>query len=336
MRKALQRAALATSLAIASTFALSFEAAAEFPERRVQVSYPWGPGLPAYVVSQIIADGMAEELGVDVAVVARPGAGGVNAFMAGLSEPADGYTIIDAYVAPLIISPIFDKADYTYEDFIPLHSATSNGFAIVSRADEDRWEDFPGLMKYMQDNPGELRFTAGEEFTLPHMVMSQIMRSYGAVARPVPYAGLVAGVPDLLGGLLDFQLINPGAYKSQGEEFKILAVLSELDEVQDIYGGAPKVAEFGVDIGLSGLAPMGWNWFVVERGTPDDVVQKLRDAMAASLANPEVQQKIDEIGFVPTGHMADEYEEVAGRIDEELRNSAEAVNWLRSEIDKLN
>ncbi|MEO1019015.1 MAG: tripartite tricarboxylate transporter substrate binding protein [Pseudomonadota bacterium] len=332
MRKALTHAALAVGILMATTF----HAVAEFPERRLQVSYPWGPGLPAYVVSQIIADGMAEELGVDVAVVARPGAGGVNAFMAGLAEPSDGYTIIDAYVAPLIISPIFDKADYTYEDFIPLHSATSNGFAIVSRADDDRWDDFPGLMKYMQDNPGELRFTAGEEFTLPHMVMSQIMKSYGAVARPVPYAGLVAGVPDLLGGLLDFQLINPGAYKSQGEAFKILAVLSELDEVQEIYGGAPKIAEFDVDIGLSGLAPMGWNWFVVENGTPDDVVQKLRDAMAASLANPEVQKKIDEIGFVPTGYSADEYDEVAGQIDQELRSSAEAVTWLREEVNKLN
>ncbi len=332
----LRRRLGALTLAAAMIGAMSFEAAAEFPERRVQVSYPWGPGLPAYVVSQIIADGMAEELGVDVAVVARPGAGGVNAFMAGLAEPEDGYTIIDAYVAPLIISPIFDKADYTYEDFIPLHSATSNGFAIVSRADEDRWDDFPGLMKYMQENPGELRFTAGEELTLPHMVMSQIMRSYDAVARPVPYAGIVAGVPDLLGGLLDWQLINPGAYKSQGEEFKVLAVLSELDQVQEIYGGAPKIADFGVDIGLSGLAPMGWNWFVVEKGTPDEAVQKLRDAMAASLANPEVQAKIAEIGFVPTGYTADEYDEVAGMIDEQLRSSAEAVNWLREEVDKLN
>lgn len=332
MRRNLACFALATAILGMA----AFEAAAEFPERRVQVSYPWGPGLPAYVVSQIIADGMAEELGVDVAVVARPGAGGVNAFMAGLAEPADGYTIIDAYVAPLIISPIFEKADYTYKDFIPLHSATSNGFAIVSRADDDRWDDFPGLMKYMQDHPGELRFTAGEELTLPHMVMSQIMRSYNAVARPVPYAGLVAGVPDLMGGLLDWQLINPGAYKSQGDEFKILAVLSESDQVQAIYGGAPKISEFGVDIGLSGLAPMGWNWFVVEKDTPDEAVQKLRDAMAVSLANPEIQARIEEIGFVPIGYTADEYDEVAGMIDEQLRTSVEAVYWLREEVGKLN
>jgi hypothetical protein len=99
-----------TALAAAALAIAALPAFADFPERRIQVSYPWAPGAPAYVVSQIIADGMAAELGVDVAVVARPGAGGVNAIMAGLGEPADGYTIIDGYVAPLIISPLFGMA----------------------------------------------------------------------------------------------------------------------------------------------------------------------------------------------------------------------------------
>ncbi|MEM7026505.1 MAG: tripartite tricarboxylate transporter substrate-binding protein, partial [Pseudomonadota bacterium] len=302
-----------------------FQASADFPERRIQVSYPWAPGAPAYVVSQIIADGMAEELGVDIAVVAKPGAGGVNAVMAGLGEPADGYTIIDGYVAPLIISPLFGKAEYTYEDFIPLHSASSNAFALATRADEDRWSDFPSFVAYLQANPGETRFTASEELTLPHMVASKMLESQGAVARNVPYVGLAPGMKDLRGGLLDWMLVNPGVYKSNKDHIKILAVFSELDEVIDIYDGAPRIADYGIDIGLTGLAPMGWNWWVVKGDTPDEAVNALRDAMAKSLENPDVRQKILDIGFVPTGYSADEYDQVAGQIDTELRSAMDSV-----------
>jgi len=312
------------------------QAVAAFPERRIQVSYPWKPGAPAYVVSQIIADGMAEELGVDVAVVARPGAGGVNAIMAGLNEPADGYTIIDGYVAPLVISPLFGKADYTYEDFIPLHSASSNAFAIASRADEDRWTDFPSFIAYLQEHPGETRFTAAEELTLPHMVTAKLLQSQDAVARNVPYVGLAPGMKDLRGGLLDWMVVNPGIYRSNREHIKILAVFSELPEVIEIYDGAPRIADFGIDIGLSGLAPMGWNWWLVKEGTPEEAVTVLREAMAKSLAKPEVKQKILDIGFVPTGYTADQYHEVAGQIETELRSAMDAVEWLREALRTLN
>lgn len=331
MKRFAIRAALVALLATTA-----FQAWADFPERRIQVSYPWAPGAPAYVVSQIIADGMAEELGVDIAVVAKPGAGGVNAIMAGLGEPADGYTIIDGYVAPLVISPLFGKAEYTYKDFVPLHSASSNAFALATRADEDRWTDFPSFIEYLKAHPGETRFTAAEELTLPHMVAAKMLQSQDAVARNVPYVGLAPGMKDLRGGLLDWMLINPGVYKSNRDHIKVLAVFSELDEVIDLYDGAPRIADFGIDIGLTGLAPMGWNWWVVKKDTPDEAVTKLRDAMAAALDRPEVRAKILEIGFVPTGYSADQYDEVAGQIDEELRAAMESVQWLRDELAKLN
>jgi tripartite-type tricarboxylate transporter receptor subunit TctC len=332
MRRHLVQCALAAALLGSAIL----PALADFPERRIQVSYPWAPGAPAYVVSQIIADGMAQELGVDVAVVARPGAGGVNAIMAGLGEPADGYTIIDGYVAPLIISPLFGKAEYTWRDFIPLHSASSNAFALASRADEDRWSDFPSFIEYLKAHPGETRFTASEELTLPHMVASKMLQSQGAVARNVPYVGLAPGMKDLRGGLLDWMLINPGVFRSNRDHIKVLAVFSELPEVIEIYDGAPQIADFGIDIGLTGLAPVGWNWWVVKDGTPEEAVGRLRDAMAKALADPAVREKILEIGFVPTGYTADQYADVAQQIDRELRSAMESVEWLRAELRKLN
>ncbi len=328
---------LTAAVAALSTVAVAPQEvlASDFPERRIQISFPWAAGSPAYVLSQIIADGMTEELGVDIAVVSRPGAGGVNSFMAGLAEPADGYTIIDGWVAPLMISPMFDKAEYEYDDVIPLHSAGAVALAVVSRADEDRWTDFPSFVEYLRENPGETRFTGSEELTLPHLVATSMLMDQGLVSRNVPYVGLAPGVKDLRGGLLDWMLVNAGSYKANKDHLRVLAVLSDNAEAAGVYDGAPMIGEFGVDLGLSGLAPMSWNWWVVKADTPDDVVARLRSAMEASLEDPDVQQKIRDLGFLPSGYSADEYAEVAGQIDAELRSAMEAVQWLRDELKAL-
>jgi tripartite-type tricarboxylate transporter receptor subunit TctC len=331
----MRRNMLAVSGIVVGALLLATAASAEYPERRIQLVYPWTPGTPTYAVSQIIADAMGNELGVQVPVVAKPGAGGVNAFMAALNEPADGYTALDGYVAPLIISPLFDKTEYTFADFVPLYSATSNAFAIATRADEDRFTDFPSFIEYLQAHPGETRYTGGADLALPHMVAARVLQHYEAVSRPVPYGDLADGTKDLRGGVLDWMVVNPGIFRSNKDHLRIIAVLSELPEVVEIYEGAQRVEDYGMELGLTGLAPMGWNWWLVKAGTPDDVVARLRDAMGKALEKPEVREKILQIGFVPTGYTPEEYMEVAQSIHDQLQSATDAITWEKDAIQAL-
>ena len=331
----MRRTMLALSGIVLGASLLATAASAEYPERRIQLVYPWTPGTPTYAVSQIIADAMGNELGVQMPVVAKPGAGGVNAFMAALNEPADGYTALDGYVAPLIISPLFEKTEYTFADFVPLYSATSNAFAIATRADEDRFTDFPSFIAYLQAHPGETRYTGGADLALPHMVAAKVLQHYEAVSRPVPYGDLADGTKDLRGGVLDWMVVNPGIYRSNTDHLRIIAVLSELPEVVEIYEGAQRVEDYGMELGLTGLAPMGWNWWLVKAGTPDDVVATLRDAMGKALEKPEVRDKILQIGFVPTGYTPDQYMEVAQSIHDQLQSATDAITWEKEAIQAL-
>lgn len=325
------RLALASALLAAGTTM----AAADYPERRIQHIYPWTPGTPTYAVSQIIADKMAEQLGTQMPVVAMPGASGVKALTIALEEPADGYTTIDGYVAPLIISPLFEKAPWGCDDFVPLHSATSNAFAIISRADEDRWTDFPSLIEYLKAHPGETRYSGGADLALPHMVAAKVLQTFGAVSRPVPYGDLADGLKDLRGGLLDWMVTNPGMYRANKDHMRVEMVLSELDDVQQIYEGARRAEDYGVDIGISGLAPMGWNWWLVKPGTPEDRVARLREAMGTALADPEVRERILQIGFVPTDHGPEEYLEVCTSVRDQLKSAMDAITWEKEALAKL-
>ncbi|MDF0599378.1 tripartite tricarboxylate transporter substrate-binding protein [Psychromarinibacter sp. C21-152] len=317
----------------AAAMLLANSAQAEFPERNIENIYPWGPGA-TMAASQVIADAMGEELGVNISVVSTPGAAGTKAFRTALDKPADGYTIFDGYVAPLVLQPMFDNADWTYEDFTPLWSATSNSFAIVVREGDDRFPDFPALVDYMKENPGDLRYSPGVADALPHMVAAKVMQTSDVVGQVVPYPEIDNAIKDLRGGVLDFMVINPGVYAANKDDVRVLAVLSELEGASETYDGAPRVQDFGIELGMTGLAPMGWNWWLVRKETPDDVVAKLREAMGAALARDEVNQRLLDMGYVPLGYGPDQYEEIVAPVASDLKSGIDAIAWEKEKLQE--
>ncbi|HCQ65860.1 MAG TPA: hypothetical protein DIU07_12230 [Rhodobacteraceae bacterium] len=320
-----------TALAL-GTAVLAGPAFADFPERNIENIYPWAPGA-TMAASQVIADALGTELGVNISVVSTPGAGGVKAFEAALARPADGYTIFDGYVAPLVLQPMQGNADWSYEDYTPLWSATSNSFAIAVRADEDRFEDFTALVAYMRDNPGELRYSPGSAGALPHMVAAKVMQVEDVFAQLVPYPEIDVAVRDMRGGVLDFMVTNPGVYNINKADMKILAVLSDLEDSSKTYDGAPLIGSFGVETGMHDLSPMGWNWWLVRKETPEDVVATLREAMGAVVNNPDVQAKLLDMGYVPTLFAPEQYADIVGPVAAELQSGIDAIDWEKQKLD---
>lgn len=285
--------------------------------------------------SQIIADAMGEALGVNISVVSTPGAGGTKAFLTAMEKPADGYTIFDGYVAPLVLQTMLGKADWSYKDFSPLWAATSNSFAIAVRKDDDRFADFPALIAYAKANPGKLRYSPGTVGALPHMVAAKVMQTSDVVAQVVPYPEIDNAVKDLRGGILDFVVINPGVYNTNKDEVRVLAVLSELEGASKIYGGAPRVEDFGIELGMRGLAPMGWNWWLVRKDTPEEVVAKLREAMGKAVNRDDVKQKLLAMGYVPLGYSPDQYEDIVGPVADDLKSGVDAIEWEKQKLKSV-
>lgn len=324
-----------TSTAALVVLAASSSAAlAEFPERTIELIHPWGPG-NAMSVSQIIANAMGEELGVDIPVISTPGAAGTKGQITAMSKPADGYTIFDGYVAPLVLQPVLGNADWKYSDFKPLHSAVSNAFSIGGRKDETRWSNFEEMMAYGKANPGDLRYSSGSRNNLPHMVIAKVLQSYGVVAQNIPYSQDGNAVKDLKGGVLDFAFINVGNYIQDKPAFNIMLVLSELPGAKASYDGAPSITDLSIDLGLSGLAPMGWTWWIVNKDTPDDVTDKLRVAMKSAMQRPDVVSAIEKVGFVPLEWDHTKYDEVVGPVSDQLGAMGNALKWEEEELGKL-
>ena len=307
---------------------------AEFPERPVQTIFPWGPGT-AMAADQIIADAMSKELGVAVTLVSTPGAGGTKAFKTALAKPADGYTLISGWVAPLVSAPASGKADWTYADFTPLHSGVAAAFSIATRVDDDRFGSFEEMMEWGKANPGKLRYSSGQAGNLPHKVMAKALKHYGVVAQVVPYKTDDEARKDMQAGVLDFVFVNPGAYMADKEGFKISLVLSELPNVKKLFDGADTVADKGVDLGLTGLGPLGWTWWLVHKDTPADKVAVLQKAMKTVMNDDDVKAKLSAIGWTPLEWDHDQYDDIVGAVSEQISGMGDGLTWEEEQIKKL-
>ena len=293
----ISRAIRVASVAAGLTLAASVSAMAEFPDRPVQVVFPWSPGV-AFAVSQIVADRMGEELGQSMPVTSLTGASGVKAAMDVISSPANGYKVFDGYVAPILFVPLTGDTPYQCEDFTPLYGVASNGFALAVRADDDRFPDLPALIEAIKAEPSTLTYSGAADISIPHMVAAMLFQQADAPARAVPYNDTGEAYKDFLSGELDFMVANAGDYKANKDNLRILAVLSDR-KMSDQGIPGPLPSEYGIDLGVEGLAAVGWNWWVVRSGTPEDRVEVLRTAMRAALDDPETVAKIDALGFTP-------------------------------------
>lgn len=314
----------------AGAFALlgAVQAHADYPERQVQVIFPWSPGV-AYAVSQVVADRMGQELGQAMPVNSLTGASGVKAALDVLNSPANGYKVFDGYVAPILFAPLLGKTPYKCEDFEPLYGVGSNGFAIGVRKDDDRFPDLPALIELAKANPGQLRYSGAADISIPHMVAALMLKNANAPARSIPYNDTGEGWKDFLSGELDFMVLNSGNYKANKDDIRVLAVMSDRPMSEHgIPGPLPK--DFGIELGVEGLAAVGWNWWVVKKGTPQPVVDRLRAAMKAALDDPETQAKINELGFTPlppeTYHPGF-YEDNCSSVRSQLTDGMEAIKW---------
>lgn len=327
-KKSLKIAFSAIAVALVAT-----TASAEFPERDIEVIFPWPPGV-TMTSSQVMAEAMSEELGVNVTVISMPGGTGVRAMQTALNRPADGYTIFDGWVAPMVVQSLLGNIDADHTDFTPLYALGAVPNSVIVRSDDDRFPDFESFVEYMRDHPGELRYTSGAYGNLPHVGLANMFRATDTVAQHVPYGELETGLRDMRGGILDFMSGNPGFVRANSDHVRVLTALSDLESVQDIFGGVPLIAESdALDYPLTGLAPMGWSWYVVPEGTPDDRVQILRDAMRAALQRPEVQGYFDSIGRPLLGYPPEDYLTTVGAVREQLSTATDAIAWEEERLE---
>jgi len=272
----------------------SLTMAQDKPPIKIWVGFP--PGGSVDVVARILAERMRTTLDQNVIVDNKPGAGG-RIILGDLKRAtADGNTLVLAPSGALVIFPwLYKNLGYDpMKDFSPIARVTTFDFAVTAGPGAPAG-DLKSVMTWLKANPTKANFATSGAGTVPHFAGILLSNEVGIPFTHVAYKGGAPAAQDLLAGQIPLMVdtASETIEHHRAGKLKILAVTGEarssaLPEV-------PTLKELGINVvadaffGLYGPANMA-----------PDRVQKISDAMAQALNNPEVQARIRGFGLVPS------------------------------------
>ena len=281
-------ARLAAFIALA---ALAFAAAAQYPSRPVRVLVPQPPGGANDTVARVIAPALGEALGQPLIIENRPGANGNVAMEAAAKAPADGYTLLLAADAQIVINPHFyrELPFDTLKDFAPVASLVNTNMVLAVNP-KLPVNTLPEFIEYAKRANPPLAYASIGNGSQHHLVMEMLKQRAHIDLLHVPFKGggpattaLIAGeVAAAFGG-------NSVTGHVRAGRLRALAVAGR--QRSPAFPEVPRLAEF-----YPGLEVTPWLALFAPAGTPETIIARLREATNRVLADPATAEKIRRVG----------------------------------------
>jgi tripartite-type tricarboxylate transporter receptor subunit TctC len=294
--------------------------AQDYPTRQITLIAPWPAGGAVDALCRAVAVPLSERLGKSVVVENRPGAGSVIGTAAGAKAAPDGYTLVMPGSGSLAISAtMYKKLPYdSVKDFIPIVLVAKLPFVLVVTPSLPV-HSVAELIAYAKENPGKLSYGSGGPGS-PHHLQAELLKSMTGIAMThVPYKGSAPALTDVIAGHIPLMFSDTVPSLPQIKEGKVRALGVSTAVRVPAAPDIPPVAEAGVP----GFDAAGWGVISVPAGTPREIVAKLKTALDAVMALPEIQQQIIMLGMIPGG--ASTPEALQGFIDSEIARWGKVV-----------
>jgi tripartite-type tricarboxylate transporter receptor subunit TctC len=261
-----------------------------YPARPIILVVPFPPGGSTDVTARILAERMRTSLGQPV-VIENVGAaqGSVGVGRVARATP-DGYTIdIGQWDTHVVNGPLYALGYDLLNDFEPIALVSTNPYVIVGKKALPA-EDLPGLIAWLKANPDKA--LQGIPTAGAHVAGVYLQKQTDTRFTFVPYRGAAPAMQDLLAGQIDFVITQPAVALPLVRTGAVKAFVVTANKRLAVAPEIPTVDEAG----LPGLQILGWFGLFAPKGTPRDIIGKLNAAVVDALADPNVRQRLTELG----------------------------------------
>ena len=290
MKKWIAGAALAFA---AMTGPAVAEGHGDYPERPIMMMVSYGAGGATDFQARIVTmtAGNEDALGMPIAIVNRPGAGGRVGWnwFAGEAE-ADGYTLGAYNIPHFIAQSIEGGVSYGMDSFEPIANWGADPAVFVVGADSD-FNSMEDVVNYAKENPGGLTFSGAGLFVGHHIAALQLEKAAGVKMAYIPNnaggAGAMRAViaGEVLGGVNNLS----DAFRAQAAgNVKILGVFDL--ERNAFLPDVPTLMEQGYEIDN---ASVNFRGVMVPKGTPQNVIDHLAAVVPTMFENSRVQSRME-------------------------------------------
>ena len=300
-----------------SLCALCTAQAQGFPDRPVKLIVPFTPAGSSDIVARAMADGAGEALGQSVIVENIPGAGGNVGTLRAAKAPADGYTLVQCTIGTCSINgSLYANTGFDVQkDFVPvfLTGGVMNVFTVNNNFPARSMQE---MVAWAKANPGKLTFGSSGIGASNHLAPEWLAFLTGISMVHVPYKGSGPAIIDIVGGQIMMFNDNEPSILPQIKAGKVRALAVTGPQRSKALPEVPTMEEAG----YKGFVVEPWFGFMVPRGTPQQVVDRLNAAFNAALANQRVRKRLEEAGLRPVGG-------TAAVLGEQIR--VETERWAR-------
>ncbi len=302
-------------------------AADDFPTRPIEVVVPFPAGGTTDVVARVFAERMEQELGQPVVVENRAGGGGSVGADHVARADADGHTLLFHNITFSATTTVMQHEGRALhdieEDFAPVSIAVLVPMLLLAHPDLEieTMEEFVELARERGDAGEPLFYGTTGHGSIMNLVGEVIKSEAEIDMEHTPFPGAAPMVQDLLAGRVQFGGDQLSTSFEHVLEDRLVGLAVLADERNFALPDVPTVGEVGFDT----LNLVGFNGFIAPAGTPDDVIDRIHEAVVAAAEDPEVRQRMEGMGAVASGSTPEEFRQVL----------AEQVSQMRPLVERF-
>jgi tripartite-type tricarboxylate transporter receptor subunit TctC len=274
-----------------------------YPTRPVRLITPSSPGSGVDIVARIYAQKMSEQLGQQMVVDNRAGAGANLGAELAAKAPPDGYALFIATPAHAINSSLYSRLNYNLErDFLPV-SLISTGVYVIVVHPSLPVKSVKDLIALARVKPGTLAYGSGGPGNATHLAGELFNTMAGTRMLHVPYKGSGPALTDLISGQIQLMFANLTAGLTHVNSGRLHALATTGDKRSQTVPNLPTVTEFGVP----GYVVTSYYGILVPAGTPKDIVARLNAETARAMRAPEMRERLEGEGADPTSSTPEQF-----------------------------
>jgi tripartite-type tricarboxylate transporter receptor subunit TctC len=287
-------------------------AAQDYPKGTIQLVVPFSSGGATDIFWRTLGEHFSKNIKATIAIVNKPGGGGIVGMSTVVNAKPDGYTICAGNSDTVNITPLFTK-DLPFDTINdPTYIVKVANFpqALVARTDSP-FKTLDDVIAFARANPKKLKASTPGMGTNPYMALQLLNYEAKADIVPVNFTGGGESVTAILGGHVDLGGIAVPPVKTQvlAGKIRILAIFSK--QRHPAFPDVPTAYEKGykqtlVDTGMGIVGP---------KGLPAEVIRKWEQVVQQTLKDPAVIAAIHKFDFVPDYQTGEQYKkEVADEL----------------------
>jgi tripartite-type tricarboxylate transporter receptor subunit TctC len=310
-----------TTLAFAALLALAAPAEAQdpsFPQKGpIEITVLFPAGSSADVTARLLAEGMAKQLGQNVVVVNRPGAGGAIGYRHVAGQKPDGYALVWNSNS---ISTTYHSGQlaFDYRAFDPVARVLVESPIVAVKSDA-KWKTLGELVADAKARPKGISVGNSGIGSHTHISAVALFKAAGAEVVDVPFPAAQT-VPSLLGGHVDVLVQLPAALSNHVKSGTVRLIAALVPKRDPALPDVPTAQEQGWDVSLE-----AWRGIAVPKGTPAPVVAQLEAAIRRTAESPDFARASEKFGVRPAFMPAAEFGPLIAREDATLAQLMQSI-----------